>query len=145
VTIGVDSSLIVAAVHANHPRHAMAAGWLIRSIGKHQLVAAHHAVLEAYAVLTRLPGELRVTASEARDLLTGTVKANMAVAEQQESIWAILDKLVDSSVAGGRSYDALVLLALQAFGAEAIATLNPSHFRDLAPELRIIDPSTPQD
>jgi predicted nucleic acid-binding protein len=145
VTIGVDSSLIVAAVHANHPRHAVAAGWLVRSIGKHQLVAAQHAVLEAYAVLTRLPGELRVTPSEARDLLTGTVKANMPVAEQPEGIWGILDKLVDASVVGGRSYDALILLALQAFGVEALATLNPSHFRDLAPGLRIIDPSVSQD
>ena len=146
MTVGVDSSLIVAAVHANHPRHAMAASWLISSIGKHPLVVAHHSILEAYAVLTRLPGDLRVTPSEARDLLTGTVQANMTVADfHPESIWGILEKLVLSSAVGGRSYDALILFTLQACGVEAIATLNPSHFRDLAPEFRIIDPSTPQD
>jgi len=146
VTIGVDSSLIVAAVHANHPRHALAAGWLVRSIGEHRLVVAHHTILEVYAVLTRLPGELRVTPSETRDLLIGTVKANMTVANfQPEAMWSILEKLVLCSAAGGRSYDAFILSTLQACGAEAIATLNPSHFRDLAPEFRIIDPSTPQD
>ena len=146
MTVGVDTSLIVAAVHANHPRHALAAGWLIRAIGRHRLVVAHHCVLEAYAVLTRLPGRLRVTPSEARDLLADTVKANMSVAGfPPEGIWGALDRLVLSTTIGGRSYDALILFTLQAFGAKALATLNPSHFRELAPEMDIIDPAVPQE
>jgi hypothetical protein len=40
MNIGVDSSLIVAGVHANHPRHALAASWLIRNIGKHHRCAS---------------------------------------------------------------------------------------------------------
>ena len=46
---------MVAAVHANHPMHSAAARWLDAALGSHTVVVAHHSVLEAYAVLTRLP------------------------------------------------------------------------------------------
>ena len=54
-TVGVDTSVMVAAVHANHPMHSAAARWLDAALGSHTVVVAHHSVLEAYAVLTRLP------------------------------------------------------------------------------------------
>jgi len=146
MNIGVDSSLIVAAVHANHPRHALAAGWLIRNIGKHRLVVAHHSILETYAVLTRLPGDLRVTPSETRDLLAATVRANMVVAGlPEQAIWSVIDSFVLSSVIGGRSYDAFILQTLRTAGIDAVASLNPSHFAGLAPELRILDPAVPEE
>ena len=56
MNIGVDSNVIVAGVHANHPYHALAANWLVQNLAEHQLMAAHYSVLESYAVLTRLPG-----------------------------------------------------------------------------------------
>ena len=140
--VGVDSSVVVAAVHANHPRHALSAHWLIRALAEDRLVIAHHSVLEAYAVLTRLPGEWRVTPSEARDLLAATVQKNMEIAAyQSDGIFALVESLVVSSVMGGRSYDAFVLHILQSAGAEAVATFNPSRFRGLDDRVRIIDPA----
>ena len=50
--IGIDSSVIVAGVHANHPRHAAAAQWLVQALTAHELIVCHHSVLESYAVLT---------------------------------------------------------------------------------------------
>jgi predicted nucleic acid-binding protein len=142
--IGVDSSLIIAGVHASHPRHALAADWLIRCLAAHELVVTHHSILEAYAVLTRLPGNLRVTPSEARDLLAASVKPNMTTAEYRpQSIWETMESFVLSSVIGGRSYDAFVASVLRTSGAEAIATLNPKHFAHLVEGLAIIDPSAP--
>jgi len=144
MTIGADSGLIVAALHVNHPRHAVAADWLIRNIGKNRLIVAQHTILETYAVLTRLPGELRVTPSEARDLLAASVRPHMAVAGlQKEDMWKVVDRLVESSVVGGRTYDAFIVQALRSAGVEAVATMNPAHFAELAPELRILDPSVP--
>jgi predicted nucleic acid-binding protein len=144
VKIGVDSSVIVAGVHASHPRHALALRWLVQSLADHRLVVTHHSVLEAYAVLTRLPADLRVTPSEARDLLKETVQANMEVAGfPADDIWTMVESLVGASIVGGRSYDAFMLHALKAFGAEAIATLNPAHFHGLPGGLRVIDPSEP--
>lgn len=142
--IGIDSSLIVAGVHASHPRHAPAVRWLVHNLADHRLVVSHHSILEAYAVLTRLPGDLRVTPSEARDLLRETIQANMEVAGfPADDTWAMVKSLVEASIVGGRSYDAFILHALKACGAQAIATLNPAHFHGLPGGLRVIDPSEP--
>jgi hypothetical protein len=48
-----------------------------------------------------------------------------------------------SSVVGGRSYDAFILQILRSVGAGAIATFNPTNFRDLESGMVIIDPSKP--
>jgi len=135
---------IVAGVHANHPYHALAANWLVQNIAKHQLMASHYPVLESYAVLTRLPGDLRVSPSDARDLLTATVQANMIIPRfDSESIWTTIETLVMASVVSGRSYDAFVLQILRSVGAGAIATFNPTHFQDLESDMVIIDLSKP--
>ena len=142
--IGVDSSVIIAGVHAAHPYHAPAVDWLTRMLPVHDLIIAHHSVLEAYAVLTRLPGDHRVTPSEARDLLTVSVKENMTIAEySSEGIWAALGSFVMTAVVGGHSYDAFVANILHSAGVDAIATFNPAHFRGLANGTRVIDPSDP--
>lgn len=144
--IGIDSSVIVAAVHANHPHHALATNWLVQSLKDHHLVVCHHSILESYAVLTRLPGELRVTPSEARDLLTATVQANMSVAGfQADSIWTMIESLAMSSVVGGHSYDAFIIEVLHSCAVEAVATFNPAHFSNLADDLQVIDPAKPRE
>lgn len=146
MTIGVDSSVLVAAIHAAHPRHALAVGWVTRALQVHTLVATHHSVLEAYAVLTRLPGDNRVTPSEARDLLTASVKENMAIAcYDPQSIWEAIGSFVTASVAGGRSYDAFVADILRRAAVDAVATFNPSHFSEAAHGMRVIDPSDPSE
>lgn len=143
--IGVDSSVIVAAVHLNHPRHVAAADWLVSALAGHELTVCHHSVLEAYAVLTSLPGSLRVTPPEARELLSATVRANMSVADfMPESIWTTVDFLVPGTVCGGRSYDAFVAFVLRSAGAQAVATFNRRHFSGLAEGLEVIDPSAPE-
>ena len=50
MTFGVDTSVLVAAVHANHPRHFAASAWLDAAFSSHEVVVAHHSVIEAYAV-----------------------------------------------------------------------------------------------
>jgi predicted nucleic acid-binding protein len=140
VKIGVDSSVVVAAIHANHPRHAVAALWLVNALAADELVVCHHTVFEAFAILTSLPGSFRVTPSEARDLLVATVRGNMALAGfDPGSTWSILESFVPASVAGGRSYDAFVAGVLHAHGARAVATFNVKHFAGLVEGLSVID------
>ena len=142
--IGIDSSVIIAGVHANHPRHAAAAHWLVGAMSMHELVVCHHSILEAYAVLTSLPGSFRVTPSEARDLLSATVMENMSLAGfEPGSIWAILAAFIPKSAAGGRSYDAFVARVLYAHGAQAVATFNTKHFAGLIEGFTVIDPGEP--
>lgn len=142
MTIGLDSSAIVAAVHANHPHHGIAIRWLVDALARDSLVACHHSVPEAYAVLTSLPGALRVTPSEARDLLETTVKGTMTVAGYEpQSIWPMLSDFVRTPVAGGRSYDAYVARILHSHGAQAVATFNQKRFTGLVDGLDVIDPA----
>ena len=142
--IGVDSSVLIAGVHANHPRHAVAATWLIQNIPLHELLVAHHSILESYAVLTRLPGEWRLTGSEAKQLLESTIRSNMQVAQfHASSIWDCIDSLVNHSAVGGHSYDGFIAEILNQSGAEAIATFNTRHFSEFASQMSMIDPSQP--
>jgi predicted nucleic acid-binding protein len=140
--VGLDSSVIIAAVHANHPRHGVAVRWLVDALARDSLVACHHSVLEAYAVLTSLPGDLRVTPSEARDLLETTVRGTMMVTGYDpQGIWPMLSDFIRTPVAGGRSYDAFVARILHAHGARAVATFNGKHFAGLVDGLDVIDPA----
>jgi predicted nucleic acid-binding protein len=140
--IGVDSSVLIAGVHANHPHHAVAAAWLIQNIPLHDLMVAHHSILESYAVLTRLPGELRLNGAEAKQLLESTIRTNMKVAEfHASSIWDCIDSMVLHSAIGGHSYDVFSAEILSRSGAEAIATFNDRHFSEFASNMPVINPS----
>ncbi len=142
--IGVDSSILVAGLHANHPFHGPAANWLLHNIPLHQLIAAHHTILETYAVLTRLPGTLRITGPEAKQLLGTTVRPNVQIAAfSGASIWDCVDSLVEKAAAGGQSYDAFIAGILVSAGVEAIVTFNTRHFSQFADDLALIDPSKP--
>ena len=142
--IGVDSSVMVAGLHANHPLHVPAADWLIGNIDDNDLIAAHHSILETYAVLTRLPGNLRVTGAEARQLLEASIRPHIRIAAfAPESIWSSIDAMATSSAVGGQAYDAFIAGILTAAGVDAVATFNTAHFQRVAPRLRVIDPSQP--
>jgi toxin FitB len=140
--IGIDSSIIIAAVHANHPRHPVASAWLSQGFLVHEIVTAHHCLLEAYAVLTRLPGDLRVSPAEAKEILEGTIKPHVRIADFKASrMWEILSSLFDRQIIGGGSYDVFILEILRRDGIVGFATFNPSHFEHLHMEIEIIDPS----
>ena len=139
--IGVDTSVIVAAVHANHPLHGPSARWLNDAFDAHEVVVAHHSVLEAYAVLTRLPGEYRLAPSEAEMVLHATVRDNAELAPFSEAlIWDLLRQIGETPASGGAVYDAFIIGILMAAGVDAIATGNTAEFRRFSGSIRIIDP-----
>jgi predicted nucleic acid-binding protein len=141
VRIGVDTSVLVATMHANHPLHAVAASWVVAGVESDELIVCHHSVLECYAVLTRLPRGWRTTGDEARRLIDETVRRNMTLADFDPTwVWGCVDWMADSRTVGGRSYDAFVADVLRRAEIEAIATFNISHFSGLVPGLRLIDP-----
>ena len=140
--IGVDTSVIIAAVHANHPVHLSSAQWLDTAFDTHDVVVAHHSLLEAYAVLTRLPAQYRVAPSEAELVLRETVAENARIAPfTAESMWTFLTHLTAVPAAGGAAYDAFIIRLLSEAGVEAIVTYNTDDFRRLSPAVRIADPA----
>lgn len=142
--IGIDTSIIVACVHVNHPMHAPAAGWLEKTFSSSDVVVAHHSVLEVYAVLARMPGDLRVEPLEARDILSTTICENSSICGfSGNEIWDVIDFFVSIPAVGGQSYDAFIIGILKKEGIRAFATFNRSHFERLNGGIEMIDPSRP--
>ena len=142
MTLGVDTSVIIAAVHANHPVHLSSSRWLDEAFDMHDVVVAHHSLLEAYAVLTRLPAQYRVGPSEAETVLRETVQENARLAPfSAEAMWNFMTGMTALPAAGGAAYDGFIVRLLCEAGAEAIVTYNVDDFRRLSPHVRVTDPA----
>jgi predicted nucleic acid-binding protein len=70
VKVLFDTSVLVAAMVVNHPRHAVCLPWLEAVKAQHHAGAiATHTLAEVYAVLTRLPLSPRISADLAQRLI----------------------------------------------------------------------------
>jgi predicted nucleic acid-binding protein len=134
-TFALDSSCMVAAVCSWHEHHAAAVAAIERRLdrGEHLAVAAH-ALVESYAVLTRLPAPHRLAPDDAWTLL----KANFAepatvVALSGPTHITLLGRLAKNGIGGGRSYDALIAMSASQGNVKVLLTFNPRHF-DPAPD-----------
>lgn len=106
----VDTSVAVAALDAGHAAHASC-----RSVVRNRRPAlAGHAAFEVHAVLTRMPGSLRLDAPTAASLIARvfpTVHWLGAAAAR-----ALLARLGPSGITGGAVHDALVGEAARVHG-----------------------------
>ena len=103
-----DTSVVVPALSGWHRNHEAAADALA---GVDALPA--HVMMEAYAVLTRLPGGLAVAPEAAAAVLTsrfGAEPLRLAAADRT----SLLSLLAAAGVGGGTSYDGLVALEARA-------------------------------
>ena len=106
--IAVDTSIAIAALSPWHDRHADAADTC-----RDGAAIPAHALLEAYATLTRMPEPLRISgqvAAEALDRAWGG-RTLVPLADLAAGIPRILAR---ASVVGGSSYDGLVALTAHA-------------------------------
>jgi predicted nucleic acid-binding protein len=139
--IAVDSSVIVAAVSAWHEHHDRAAAALEKAMGSVEgIVVPAHAILEAYAVLTRLPAPHRVAAADAETLLHNNFATTKLAGFPSRSIWKVIKGLSADNLGGGIAYDAAILAAAEDAGATSLLTLNGRDFERLAPRIRIVAP-----
>lgn len=99
-----DTGVVVAALRADHP-HRERAIEALRSDGSHGLV--DHVLLEAFSVLTRMPGraEPRAVASLLRRWRPAPVLSLPAPARDD-----VPERLATAGVAGGATYDGLIAL-----------------------------------
>lgn len=140
----VDTSCVVAAVCAWHEHHAAAADEIEARLGRgERLVLAAHVLVEAYAVLTRLPPPHRLAPGDAWTLIRANFveQAGIAALTGAEHV-GVLGTLAAADIRGGRTYDAVIGAAAQKAGAAVLLTFNPRHFEP-APEGMLI--ATPQD
>jgi predicted nucleic acid-binding protein len=83
------------------------------------VVLTTQSLAETYSVLTRLPGDARLTPADAARLMTARFREVVAVPDGE--LATLPDVLAPLGIAGGAVYDALVGLAARAAGI-ALAT-----------------------
>ncbi|HEU0101621.1 MAG TPA: PIN domain-containing protein [Mycobacteriales bacterium] len=103
--LGLDTSVAVPLLVQTHSSHADVVRWL----GRRPAALSGHACAETYSVLTRLPGDARLTPVDAARLLVERLASPMLLAAATAERLPAL--LAEAGVEGGAVYDALVGLA----------------------------------
>lgn len=138
-----DTSCIVAAVCGWHENHERAAAELNRRLaGGQAMIVAAPALVETYAVLTRLPPPHRLSSPDALRLIDSNfARTGRIVALDGRGYVALLRTAPDAGVAGGRVYDAVIAQCAVKGRASALLTFNAADFATLAvPDLEIVVP-----
>ena len=106
----LDTSAAVPLLVASHEVHASVASW---ASGR-TLALAGHAAAETYAVLTRLPGDARLSPADAVDLIDDNFPRPLVLSA--DAAGTVHRELARCGVAGGATYDGLVALAAREHG-----------------------------
>ena len=142
--VALDASCMVAAVCSWHDRHAEAAADIGRRLDAGQrLTIPAHALLETYAVLTRLPAPHRLAPSDAWALVKGNFveRATVTTIDARAHV-AVLARLAGARIGGGRTYDAAIAAAARDAGADVLLTLHSRHFDPPPDGLTIVEPTS---
>ena len=144
--VAVDTSCLVALVCGWHEHHGQTIAALDERLDAGAVLSvAAPALVEAYAVLTRLPAPQRLAPQDALALLRGNFHGHMrSVALAATDYWSVLEHAPASGVHGGRTYDAIIAACARKAGARELLTLNPRHFESFADAaLTITSPIAP--
>ena len=126
----IDTSVIVSGLLSWHEEHAAASAALAELLGSgSEAILPLHSLIEAYAVMTRLPPPHRLSAKDALDLLEGSFqsRSNLVGLAGNEG-WDLLRELSRRNLIGGASYDSLILASARKGGARRLLTFNRAHF-----------------
>ena len=110
--LALDTSVAIPLLVQTHRDHAA----IVRWCDARQLVLSGHAVAETYSVLTRLPGDVRITPVDAARLLGDWFGAPLLLGP--ETAARLPEVLSGLGIAGGAVYDAIVALAAVEHDAE---------------------------
>jgi predicted nucleic acid-binding protein len=138
----VDTNCMVAAVCSWHEHHAAAAAEIERRLERgEQLTVPAPALVEAYAVLTRLPPPHRLGPDDAWTLLEANFVSDAAVtALNAASYTRLLRRLAHEKISGGRTYDAVIGECVRQAESQALLTFNRKHFDPPPDGVTVIEP-----
>jgi len=105
VTTAVDTSVAIPLLVRSHTHHMDVVRWW----NGRELTLSGHALAETYSVLTRLPGDARLSGPDAARLLDARFTAPRVLSgSTAQKVHTTLSRL---GIAGGAVYDGLVALA----------------------------------
>jgi predicted nucleic acid-binding protein len=128
-----DTRVLVAALCDWHEHHAVAAPPLAAALRTRTVVVAGSVLAEAYAVLTRLPSPHWLSPASARSLLSANLEGARTVTLEGAGYGSCLTAAAEQQIAGGRTYDAVVVACALRAHAGRILTLNRRDFEPLVP------------
>lgn len=129
----LDTSVIIPALLAWHEHHGAALPVVSRALAERgPAIVPLPALIEAFAVLTRLPAPWRLRPMDAHRLLEGTFRGKaLLVGLDGDEAWELLDDALPRGVSGGATYDAHIAACAIKAGAAQLATFNSRHFERL--------------
>src|SRR5512145_456526 len=125
-----DTTCLIAAVCSWHEHHERTVKEIERRLrqGDSMIIAAP-ALVEAYAVLTRLPPPHRLSPSDAITLLdTNFMRGVKVIALDERSYRKLLRQVSNLGIAGGRTYDAVIASCAIKGKARVVLTFNERDF-----------------
>ena len=136
-----DTSVLVAAFVNAHPKHENCLPWL-QKVKKKEIegIISVHSLIETYSILTKLPLSPRINPALALSLIKENILEDFELVTYGKKDYInLLDELSSGNIAGGASYDGLILNAAKKVTADKILTLNVNDFIRVCPQLvRII-------
>ena len=100
-----DTSVAVPALQASHQAHDL----VQHGVGERRVGLTVHSALETYSVLTRLPGDARLSPADAATLIYDRFDSLIELAPGVGA--SLVQTLAHANIAGGAVYDALIGLA----------------------------------
>lgn len=142
----LDTSVLVAGLLSWHKHHEAASAALSDLLeSQAAVVLPVHSLVEAYAVMTRLPPPNRLSAKEAFEILQRTLRSRFTlVGLEGDETWGLIGDLSRRPIMGGTTYDALILACARKGGARRILTFNRAHFeRIVTDDFEVVVPGVP--
>ncbi|MBI2336689.1 MAG: PIN domain-containing protein [Deltaproteobacteria bacterium] len=140
----IDTSVMVAATLKEH-RHHQASFALIKKVmdGKIKGYLCSHSLAEAFAVLTAMPIQPRISSELALELMQNNFAKNFSIIELKKAdYFAAMARVCKTALKGGILYDALIVQAALRMQIPSLYTWNIQHFGHLSfEEVSILQPS----
>ena len=135
---------MIAAVCSWHEHHELAATEIDRRLARREkMIVAAPSLVEAYAMLTRLPPLHRISPGAALTLLDNNfVKSATVIALTAKSYEALLRLAPKKSIAGGRAYDAVIGTCAEQGKASTVLTFNAGDFTALGKDFAVVIPGS---
>ena len=125
-----DTSCMVAAVCGWHEHHGRAVKEIGRRLSRgERMIVAAPALIETYAVLTRLPPPHRLSPEDTLEVLESNFIVSDLVVLDVETYRSLLRGAPVDGIVGGNIYDAVIAACAVSGRATALLTFNEADFR----------------
>ncbi|MBE9007423.1 PIN domain-containing protein [Fortiea sp. LEGE XX443] len=131
-----DTSVLVAAIVADHPYYSISLPWLQRvQTGQIEGFVSNHTLAELYAILTRLPQKPKIKPELAQRLVQENLNKFHKIVLTAEDYQDTIARMVTLNLPGGGIYDALIAQAAIKANVDVLLTLNTNDFTRLGEDI----------